>query len=247
MNGGAMLPVQRGPATGLLALLLVLDALAASVGLDTVGWLVGVACGALVTGVLGRALGHHRDDGLGPADWVTLVRATIACGVAALTADSFVGPAPTATLVTLAVVALVLDWVDGQVARRTRTTRFGARFDMEVDAFLILVLSVYVARTAGAWVLLIGLARYALLAAGALLPWLRRSAPPRYWGKVVAAALGVVLTVAAAGVLPGPLAVAALVGAIALLVESFGREIWWLHRHRHDAAPSRRRATELAA
>ena len=64
-------------------------------------------------------------------------------------------------LVSLATVALVLDAVDGWVARRTRTTgMFGARFDAEVDAFLILVLSVYVARSVGAWVLAIGVARY---------------------------------------------------------------------------------------
>ena len=36
---------------------------------------------------------------------------------------------------------------------------------METDAFLILVLSVYVVPVAGAWVLLIGLARYLLLLA----------------------------------------------------------------------------------
>ena len=42
----------------------------------------------------------------------------------------------------LASVALILDGVDGKVARRTRNaSAFGARFDMEVDAFLILVFS----------------------------------------------------------------------------------------------------------
>ena len=59
-----------------------------------------------------------------------------------------------ATLVVLAAVALVLDGVDGQVARRTGTvSALGARFDMEVDAFLMLVLSVYVASSwpRGCW------------------------------------------------------------------------------------------------
>ena len=46
-------------------------------------------------------------------------------------------------LVTLSTVALVLDAVDGQVARRTGTaTPLGARIDGEVDAFLILLLSI---------------------------------------------------------------------------------------------------------
>ncbi len=98
---------------------------------------------------------------------MTLARATLAVGVAALVADSFGQPVPVAMLVSLAAVALALDAVDGWVARRTRTTAtLGAQFDGEVDAFLILVLSVYVARSAGAWVLAIGAARYAFLVAG---------------------------------------------------------------------------------
>ena len=53
-----------------------------------------------------------------------------------------------ASCVVLAAVALVLDAVDGRVARRTGTVHpLGARFDMETDAFLILVLSA--ARRAG--------------------------------------------------------------------------------------------------
>ena len=104
---------------------------------------------ALARGAL--RYGHYR---LGPADWVTLVRATLAVGVATLVADSFDVPAHVAILVTLSAVALVLDAVDGWVARRSQTaSTLGAKFDGEVDAFLILVLSIYVARSTGAWVL----------------------------------------------------------------------------------------------
>ena len=110
---------------------------------------------------------------IGPANLVTSLRAVLSCGVAALVALSLRrARSPSAALVVLSTVALALDWVDGQVARRTHTeSAFGARFDMEVDAFLILVLSVYVASSIGVWVLAIGLARYLLLArrAGAAL------------------------------------------------------------------------------
>ena len=72
------------------------------------------------------------------------------------------GPVPVGALTTLAVVALALDAVDGRVARRTGTaSAVGARFDMEVDAVLVLLLSVYVARSLGLWVLAIGSAHYA--------------------------------------------------------------------------------------
>ena len=143
---------------------------------------------------------------MGPADWVTLTRASIAAVVAALVSPARAGRVAGDA----SAIALVLDAVDGWVARRTWTTARGARFDGEVDAFLILVLSVYVARVAGAWVLAIGLARYVFLAAGWLLPWMRAPLPPRHWRKVVCATQGIVLTVAAADVLPPQLTRVAL-------------------------------------
>jgi phosphatidylglycerophosphate synthase len=183
----------------------------------------------------------------GPASWVTLARATLAVGVAALVADSFTGSTPVALLVTLAAVALVLDAVDGWVARRTRTaSALGARFDGEVDAFLILALSVYVAPAHGAWVLAIGAARYVFGAGERLLPWMRAPLPPRRWRKLVAATQGVVLTVAAAEVLPRALTQALLAVALALLAVSVGECVWWLWRRRHAADVGRRQRTGIA-
>ena len=227
--------------TGMITQLMLIAALAeiialGGVGLSAAGWIVGITCGAVMNAGLARGLSHYRSDRLSPADWVTLARATLAVGVAALVAHSFHQAVPATLLVSLAVIALGLDAVDGWVARRTRTTaRLGAQFDAEVDAFLILVLSVYVARPAGAWVLAIGAARYAFLAAGWLLPWMREPLPPRYWRKIVAATQGIVLAIAAADVLPPALTQAILVAALALLAESFGRDVWWLWRTRHAA------------
>ncbi|MCR1786599.1 CDP-alcohol phosphatidyltransferase family protein [Nocardioides carbamazepini] len=180
----------------------------------------------------------------GPADRVTAVRAVLACGVTALTVRGLVEPLSgrlTAVLVGLGTVALLLDAVDGYVARRTGTaSAFGARFDMETDAFLIAVLSVHVAPQIGWWVLAIGAMRYAYVGAGWALPWLRRPTPPRYWAKVVAAVQGVVLTVVASTLLPDPVARASAGVALLLLVESFGHDVGWQWRHRHDPAPVRR-------
>jgi phosphatidylglycerophosphate synthase len=222
-----------GPVTGLAAQALLLVLLAATVGLGWSRWVVGATCGVIIDASLARSLFRDRSQRLGLASWLTLTRATLAVGVAALTADSFGGRISVTVLVSLATLALVLDFIDGQVARRTGTeSRLGARFDGEIDAFLILVLSVYVAQAAGTWVLLIGAARYAFLAGEWLLPWMTAALPPRDWRKVVAAAQGIVLTIAAADVLPLVLSQAALAVALALLTESFCRDVWWLWRHR---------------
>ena len=230
-------PIRRRPdRIGLLgvglvaALLTVLDATA---DLDLTGWTVGLVCALLGHVWLVTAMGRSGRTRLGPADLVTLARATLACGVAALVADSSTRPTPVTTLVVLASVALALDWVDGRVARRTGTvSELGARFDLEVDAFLILVLAVEASRDQGPWVLAIGVASYALLGARRVLPWLDRPAPPRHWCKVVAAIQGVALTVATADVLPHTGTTVLLLLALALLTESFGREVAWLWRTR---------------
>ncbi|WP_457147502.1 CDP-alcohol phosphatidyltransferase family protein [Mycobacterium sp. URHB0021] len=226
--------VPTGPLTGFVCLLALFGVLAATTGLGASGWLAGVACGAGLAALLARAMTCHRQVRLGPADRVTLARAVLACGVGALMVDSFGRQAPAAILVAISTVALVLDGVDGRVARRTGTaSAFGARFDMEVDAFLILVLSVYVARESGWWVLAIGLARYVFVAAGWVLPWLRGPLPPRQWARVVAAIVGVVLTVAASDILPDAMTTAMLLVALGLLIESFGRSVWglWVSEH----------------
>jgi phosphatidylglycerophosphate synthase len=125
--------------------------------------------------------------------------------------------------------ALVLDAVDGLVARRTGTaSALGARFDMEVDAFLILVLSAFVGLFVGMWVLAIGAIRYAFVAAQQVLPWLRGPLPPSRARKTVAAVQGIALVVAGSGLVPTPVAVFVAGGALAALVWSFGRDIAWL-------------------
>lgn len=230
-----MVASQNALATGLVALVALLAALVAN-GLGVLPVAVGLACGVVVCAAVSRGLAAAGADELGPADLVTLARVILACALAALVADPAPGQPVAAVLVPLAVLALALDAVDGRVARATGTTSaFGARFDGEADAFLILVLSVHVAGSYGAWVLAIGAWRYAFGAAGLAWPWLRVTLPPRYWRKVVAAVQGVVLTVAAASVLPAPATYAALVVALALLTESFGHDIAWAWRHRGPA------------
>jgi phosphatidylglycerophosphate synthase len=231
-----MRAVQIGPGIGLAGQLALLFGLAGTVGLGFAGWLAGTACGLATAGWLGYGLTRSGAASLGAANRVTLTRAVLVGGVAALIADGLLQPASSVVLVGLAAVALALDGVDGWVARRTGTvSALGARFDMEVDAFLILVLSIEVGRSYGPWALAIGAARYLAWAAGRLVPWLGATVPPRYWRKPVAAIQGIVLTAAIAHLLPRPAMIAAIAVALALLTESFGRDVVWQWRQRRGS------------
>ncbi len=219
-------PQQLAAAATLLVLLL------AAVAPGPVGWLAG-ATYALVGGMaLDGAMRRAGADTFGPAGLVTLVRAVLGGVVTALVVDGLVtGTVGVAALFVFAAVALVLDAVDGRVARGTDTvTAWGARFDMEADAALLLVLSLYVATLLGPWVLAIGLMRYAFVAAAQVWPWLGGSLDVRFSAKVVAALQGVVLVVVASGLLPVLLAGALVAAALGALAWSFAHDVARLHR-----------------
>ena len=176
---------------------------------------------------------HHPHPRLGAANRITLVRAGIACMIAARTID----PAPLGApqrwlLLAIAGAALLLDGADGWAARRQRlASAFGARFDMEVDAFAILVLATTVVKAAAVpyWVLTIGAMRYLYLAAGLVVPLLRRPLPPCPTAdrrrKTLAVIQSLALLTALAPVVPPSWAAAICAAALGLLVYSFAADI----------------------
>jgi hypothetical protein len=60
-----MRTLRAGPAIGAIALVALLAALAASVGIDGVGWLVGITCGAVMTTGVAHGLVGVRCCGAG--------------------------------------------------------------------------------------------------------------------------------------------------------------------------------------
>jgi phosphatidylglycerophosphate synthase len=239
--------VRNGLSASLAALVVLLTVLQARPGMGLAGWATGLACGIVLCVATARCAANGAVKSFGPADLVTLARATLSCGVAALVAESLVRDAatgsPVGSVVAIATVALVLDAVDGRVARATGTVSgFGARLDGEADAFLMLVLSLYVAgsvvaESVGAVVLTIGVlsigaVRYLFAMAGWVLPWMRGQLPPRYWRKIVTATAGIALVFAAADIAAPEATYAALAVPFVLLAESFGRDVVWLWRHR---------------
>lgn len=182
--------------------------------------------------VLGVALAARRDEAFAAADWVTALRALIVALVAGLVGEA--GAVRFSAMATAGcATAAALDGVDGWLARRSKTaTAFGARFDMEVDALLILVLSIlcWQLDQAGAWVLLSGLLRYAFVASAAIWPWMARPLPPSGRRKMACVVQIVSLLVALAPVVEPPLSVAAAALGLVVLSASFLTDIQWLWR-----------------
>jgi phosphatidylglycerophosphate synthase len=232
-------------ATLALAGLLTLLTITGAAGLGPPGWLAAAAFTAAGWAVLAEAMPRYGMTRFGPADLVTMTRAVLLGGVTALVADAGHARVSVWSVAIVAALALATDAVDGRVARRTGTvSRFGARFDMEVDAFLILVLSAYVATQLGWWVLAIGAMRYVFVAAGRVWSWLRAPLPVRMSSKAVAAAQGIVLTVVL--VLPAVPATVLVALALLALTWSFAYDVRWL-RHNRTAAPVPAAAEETVA
>lgn len=226
--------IHLAPLLSLVAGSLGLVALDRLSSLSAAGWTAGFLYLVVSDGLLARGLHRSGMSEVGWGNWATTLRSTLVALVTAMVATSFTVPVSVALLTVLAGVALALDAVDGWLARRTHSvSALGARFDMEVDAFLLLVLSAYLAPELGWWVLLIGMLRYAFVVAGWLLPWMGATLPPRYWRKVVTAVAGIALVAAASGILPSWASGSAVLIALALLMESFGRDVLWLVARRH--------------
>ncbi len=199
--------------------------------LSPMGFAAGIAYLVVSSLLLARGLRRREAARFGQANIVTATRSVLVGLITAIVVSSFTESVSTPLLVTLAAIALILDGVDGYVARRTSSeSELGAQFDMEVDAFLLLVLSVYCGPIVGWWVLAFGLMRYAFVAAGLVLPWMRETLPPRYWRKAVTAICGVALTVVASRLLPEVVATIVALAALAFLVESVARDVTWLAR-----------------
>ena len=180
--------------------------------------------------VVGRVGAHHPFPRFGAANTVTLLRVALVACLAGFLRET---PDPRMASLTVAIVILLalLDGVDGGLARRGgQSSAFGARFDMETDAALILILSVLVWQNgkAGAWVMACGLMRYAFVAAGWVLPWMAAPLRSTLRGKSVAIGQFVGLAAALSPLVPVPISDVVAAVTLAALVWSFAVDIAWL-------------------
>ncbi len=211
------------------------------------GWALGLpgTVPALAT-ALSAALGGAVLLGLGragagavfaPCSRVTLMRGGLAAVVGGLLAApaALAQPVVAWVALVLALLALVLDGVDGWLARRrNEATAFGARFDMEVDAALTMLLAglALAAGKAGPWVLALGAMRYGFVVASLRWPWLSAPLPHSLRRKTVCVVQVAVLAAILAPLIPPGVSAPAAALALGLLIWSFTVDVVWLWRHR---------------
>src|SRR5262249_2327932 len=163
---------------------------------------------------------HHPFARFGPANQVTTIRALVVALILGLVGELRT-PALAATAAAASGVVTMLDSVDGWLARRHQmASAYGARFDMEVDALLILALPILAWRfdKAGVWVIASGAMRYAFVAAGAWWTWLQAPLPPSRRRQAVCVVQVAALTIALVPLIVPPLSTAITACALAALV-----------------------------
>lgn len=218
---------------GLGAVIVVAHQLRAPLAQDAAyPWRVAAIAAMVLATALAGLTRHHPFTTLGPANVLTGAR-TLVMALLAGMATAPASPLRVWPLVVLATVGAVADLFDGPLARRSgMASAFGARFDMEIDALLILVLSLLVWRALpiGSWILLAGALRYGFIVAGWTLPWMNGPLPPSRRRQTLCVVQIVALIVCLGP--PVPFAVVSPLAAtsLALLVWSFAVDIRWLHR-----------------
>lgn len=188
----------------------------------------------VVSAIVALSVRFHPGVGdFGMANQVTLLRAGLVCLAGGALLASGQSLTEGWSLAALVVLALSLDAVDGWVARRFRlSSSFGARFDLEIDALLLLILALLAWRSGrvDAWVLAIGLMRYGFVLAGHTLPWLRAPLPPSRRRQAVCVQQGLTLLLCLLPPVDARTAAVAAVMALVALLASFAVDVYHLAR-----------------
>ena len=224
-----------------LVILGVIGATIAALGLLPLTWfgtMIAVLSYALVTFLVVTGLSLHAPHRhFGIANSITLSRAAFGVLLLAVAAEEALGSGQVLTtafrwgLTAAAATALLLDGVDGWVARRNNmTSGFGVRFDMEADGLFLLALALVliVGGIVGPWVLASGLTYYLFRLAGRFWPVLTAPLFPSWRRKAIFGTQAALLIVAIAPALPLWMAQLSCLTGVALLLYSFSVDIAWL-------------------
>ncbi len=225
---------------GCILVLAILSALSMAV----LGWrgaVTALAGYALMTLFIMLGLVRHAHPSrFGLANTITLTRAGLTALLFGFAGEWFFGGLPAFSpglrwaLAGVASLILVLDGLDGRVARRNgMASPFGARFDMEADT--LFMLAVYVLAVAGsavdAWIMACGSVRYAFVVTGLFITRLNAPFRPTLRGKAIYVAQAAAPIIALMPICPSFLACLLCAAAFLLVLYSFAVDSLWLLRH----------------
>ena len=199
-----------------------------------IGWrgaVTALVCYGLMALLILAGLARHAHPlCFGFANAITLTRAAMTALLYGIGGEWLFGGLPALgeglrwTLAIMAAVILILDGLDGPIARRNgMASPFGARFDMEADALFVLAICWLVMATgaAGVWMLAFGSLRYMFLLAGLRLPRLNGPLKPLKRRKVFYVAQAAAPTIALTPFCPPALAWGLCAAAFGLVLFSF--------------------------
>jgi phosphatidylglycerophosphate synthase len=168
--------------------------------------------------------GAHTPSGaFGWGNGVTALRFALASSVGLLPES-----VPLWVLGVTVLAVFALDGLDGWVAkRRGESSEFGAYFDMETDAYFVLLAGVVLVQRGryGAWVLVVGLLRYVYVLTLALVPARGGEEPRSAFGRHAFTSL--MLGLSLGMVLGEPFGTVATALGCGLVTASFARSFYW--------------------
>lgn len=155
----------------------------------------------------------------GYANWVTSFRLGVLISLGFIYQSL-----PNQYLTVLLLLIVVLDVVDGYLARKmNQQSDFGLYFDMETDAFFVALVTMflYLKGLMPSWILIVGFMRYLNVAIYQILQLKPKKEPKQRFASVIAGTLFVVLAISF--VLPPSFRYYSLLIVSILVMYSFGR------------------------
>ena len=141
------------------------------------------------------------------------------------------------TFIILALISLLLDGLDGFIARRYNdTSKFGELFDQESDNFLMFVLSIslYINKDIGLYVFLIPAYRYIFITLMTKYSWLKNTLPDSILRKSVCV-MTTLLMIISHEVYFNEFIFNFIINlALFIITFSFSKDIIWLYRNKYE-------------
>ncbi len=177
------------------------------------------------------------------ASHITLIRIILSIVMMSLASNSFFDTSVYGEsyflniFILLAFIALILDGVDGFIARKYKESdSFGISFDQEADNLMLLILSlsVYLNKNIGIIIFLIPMYRYIFISSMYRFLWLKRELPKSFIRKFVCIFTSILLIMSHISYLDEYIMINIVFFALFIITFSFAKDIIWLYRKKNE-------------